>query len=435
MAEAATVRQINFETYGTTEVPSLALVEDLPDQEYRLIARLITNTEYAPFTTERFNRWYGSIALTDVKRPDIPETHEQTAETNLLDMIKQANAGSVEARSMVSQNVAAANSEVCFKDRHIRKVTTLVNEDGQLMQSGQTMMSVYRNAIIRSNRHPKLQEITRIEALNGHRIEDALRAGELKDNYFVVVSIVPGDIPEKDLGPDGDGYFLDSLTFAIQATTEEADSAVTIESAFRAGVEDAEDLSFEERLASRLDIGIIAKVYARLGLIAPATAPELLANGPLIPKESMPNGLVDFFRWCDEARDEIRGETVERKPEDYIDIIEQSKKREASLEETNQKVLDELLLRGQGLTDQIDAIKLMWQLSKRYTVEASFVNPHINPRVFGGEAAQYIMQIRQHIEEHGTNDLSELNLLKNKAHETAVATGCGGGASARAHHG
>lgn len=429
MAEAAAERIIFDDIIYDAPEPYLSLIEDLPEIETQPMAERARDTEYATFTEARFNRWSGSIALSDNVRPVTSETNEQAPKTNLLDMIKATKNGSAEAGAMVGENVAAAVSEVCFKDKHIRSVSVERNEAGQLIQFGQTMINVHGNAITeRPDRHPVLQEITLTEALNGHDIEDGLRAGKLKDKYHVVCSIVPDGVPEKNLGPDGDGYFLDSLTFVIQATTEQNTGEVTIENAFVAGVEDAEGLSFEERLEIRLDIKMLTKVYERLGLKPPTTAKGFL-EGILIDKKLMPNGVADFVRWCHEARDEIKGVTVERKPEDYLEMVEESKKREARLAITNQKVFNDLIEQGQHLTKPINAVSLMWKLAKRNTVEASFTNKDIDPKVFGTVAAPYIEQIRQYQHQQDQEQQPRLEALIAKAHETAVATGCGGGSS------
>jgi hypothetical protein len=281
---------------------------------------------------------------------------------------------------------------------------------------------------MRPDRHDALKEITRIEALNGHRIDDALEAGKLKDHYFVAVSIVPGEVPEDDLGPDGDGYFLDRLTFVVQATTEQSNGNVTTESGFVAGVEAGENDKFEERLAKRHDIQALALVYERLGQQPQNTAKGLLGNGLYVPKDKMPNGTADFMRWCDEAADEVLGRDIERKPEDYAALKLVSKRREASLNDVRQKIREDLLAAVGKLEMPMQAVELMWHIVKKHTTQDSFRNTNIDPKVFGRTAAPYIIKVRQHIQ-NGTEYLAQA--LMQKAHEESIISGCGGGSSSR----
>ena len=407
------------------EPPALYLVPDIVEEPEVYSVR---EAEYEPQTQARFNQWLGSLAAGSTT--ETVDIEEEPVGTNLLESLRLAGTNSPEgqeALSMVDINIAKAVAEACFKEDHVTTTSMHRDQAGNLIQFGQTADSVYRNAItMRPGRHPKLKEITNVEALNGHRIDDALKAGELKDHYFVAASIVPGEVPEDDLGPDGDGYFLDGLTFVVQATTEQNNGNVTTESGFMAGVEADENDDFEERLAKRHDIQSLAIVYERLGQKPPRTAEEFLNNGLYVPKDLMPNGAVDFMRWCDEAADEVLGRDIEHKPEDYAALKLASKRREASLEDVRQKVREDLLSAVGELESPIEAVQRMWQLVKKHTTEDSFENTNIDPKVFGRAAASYIIKVRQHIQ----NDAEYLAQdLMQRARETSVISGCGGGSS------
>lgn len=386
---------------------------------------------YERFTKARFDRWRGSLALDQTVELDLGQS-----KTSLLQNIKLATNPEADevtkerAINMISANISAAVSEACFKGPHIRRVEAEVDESGQICQFGQTMKSSDTNAIInRPYRHPILQEITDIEALNNHRIEDGLRAGKLKDNYFVAISIVPDEVPEEDLGENGDGYFLDSLTFVIQATTQNTDEQIIIETAFMVGVENGADLDFQERMSKRHDRAVLSRVFnKKLHKEAPTTAAGFLDSALYIPKECMPNGSADVMRWCFESLDELRDVKSNRSEEDYLQILKESNEREKSLEEVNALVLKDMLAQGKKLKDPVDAMILMWQLVKKYTVEESFTNRHIDPFVFGVAAAPYIFQIRHQLEEGNDKSTDD---LKQRAHETASVTTCGGGAGRR----
>jgi hypothetical protein len=409
--------------------PALYLVPDIAE-EPRVYS--VRDAEYEPETQARFNQWLGSLAAQATT--ETADIEQELPNINLLERLQLAKTRSPEgqeALSMVDINIAKAVAEACFKEDHVTTTSMYRDQAGDLVQFGQTSDSVYRNAItMRPNRHAKLKEITRIEALNGHRIDDALKADRLKDHYFVAASIVPGEVPEDDLGPDGDGYFLDGLTFVVQATTEQNNGNVTTESGFMAGVEADENDNFEERLAKRYDIQSLTIVYEWLGQKPLRTAEEFLNNGLYVPKDLMPNGAVDFMHWCDEAADEVLGRDIERKPEDYMALKLTSKRREASLEDVRQKVREDLLASVDELETPMKAVQLMWHLVKKHTTQDSFENTNIDPKVFGRAAAPYIVKVRQHIQ-NGAEYLAQD--LMQKAHEKSVISGCGGGSSPNAN--
>lgn len=392
---------------------------------------LAQDVEYEATTRDRFNQWIGSVAAqTTSEMVANLDTKEEQSETNLLEKLRLARTDSPkgqEALGMVDINIAKAVYEACFKEDHVTTTSMHRNEQGGLIQFGQTDDSVYRNAItLRPNRHPTLQEITRIEALNGHRINDALKAGMLKDHYFVVASVLPGGVPEDDLGPNGDGYFLDGFTFVIQATTEQSNGNVITKSGFMSGVEADDSDTFEERLAKRHDIKALGVVYERLGQKPLDTAAEYLENGVYIHKDMMPNGVVDFMRWCAEAGDEVLGRKVERTPEDYAALELASKLREASLKDVCQKVREDLLSVVDELETPMDAVQRMWHLVKKHTTQDSFRNSNIDPKVFGRDAVPYINEVRRYIQ-NGAGHLTQQ--LMRKAHEKSTISGCGGGSS------
>jgi len=413
------------------EYPGLYTVPDSDELEEPDVY-LAREASHERFTQARFKRWLGSLSFR--RTVEVKSTQESVDDTNLLEKIREAKAGSAEALGMVGINVSTAVTEACFKDRHVTEVTLEVGDDGELFQFGQSMLGVHANALtMRPGRHSILQEITHIEALNGHRIKDGLQAGVLDDHWLLVPSIVPNGVPEGDLGHKGDGYFLDSLTFVLQATTKQSTGEVITQSGFMAGVEADENASFEELISRRYDIRALARIYEQLGQEPPSTAAGFLDGGLYIPKSLMPNGVIDFMRWCDEATDELFGRDMERQPEEYAAIIEESKQREASLADVRQHVIDDLLAAADVLEAPMDAVRLMWELVKKYTVDASFSNTYIDPRVFGAEAAGYICQVRQDIKSGVDPALIEEN--KQRAQETAVVSGCGGGASSKSDSG
>jgi xanthosine utilization system XapX-like protein len=396
------------------------------DAEYdSALVEPVADSNYETEAQENFQRWLGSLALE--KNVGVQQDFEQSHDTNLLEQMKLAKNGSPEAGRFVDITIGTAVAEACFKSDHITKITTELNPNGQLMQFGQTMQNVHKNALtMRPNRHEKLQEITKIEALNGQRIEAALQAGELDDYYFVVPSIVPDDVPETQLGPEGDGYFVHSLTFVIQATTKETSGAVTTESAFLAGTDADEQDDFESRIAKRHDISSLQKIYENFGLVAPDTAAGFLANGLQIHKSLLPNGVADVARWLDTARGEISGAATTKTDEYYQNLRENSRQKEARLADVKAAVREEFLHHAEKLDEPMEAVKLLWQIIKTHAVEASFQNTDIDPYVFGREAVENIREARTFL---ARGDYEAFLAAREKSHETATVSGCGGGAA------
>jgi hypothetical protein len=385
----------------------------------------VLEAEFEPQTQERYRQWLGSIAL---RHDSEPSVEKESGNTDLLDTIRQARSGLPEARQRLHINVATATAEGYFKDNHVSTIVTRRDQTGKLGQHGQSVDSVQRNAMtMRPNRHPVLQEITKAEALNAHRVEDALVAGKLKDHHLVVFSVVPSGVPKEALGEDGDGYFLDDLTLCIQATTELDGGAVQTQAAFKAGVEAKPEDKFEDLMAKRYDLPALARLYRRLGQEPPTTAVGFLRQGIYIPKDQMQNGVVDVMRWLDEEADIVLGRDIERRPEDYMALILESKRREVSVREVCQSV-EEALLKDEGLNTPMQAVERMWGLIKDQGVTASFSNESIEPKVFGADAAPHIIAARQ-LAEGGMMHQAQARM--QKALEEAVITGCGGGSSSQ----
>lgn len=397
-----------------------------PGQEAVVLPASALATER--WTRTRFRRWLGSLATAEVMlRPEAAEAPGENA--NLLDAIRAAREGDAEAERLVDINVGSAAAEACFKEGHVTRITMQRNEAGVPVQFGQTLPQIHYNSLVlRPDRHEKLQAITKAEALNGHRIEDAARAGTLRNYWMLVPSLVPeDDIPEKDLGHKGDGYFLESMTFVLQATTEKGGDIIT-ESAFSAGVEHGEQLTYEERQAQRFDLDAIAELYRKLGQRPRGSVAEYIQDPLLIPKSMMPNGVVDVLRWLDETADELLGRNVVRTEQQYLDLLRQSEEREKSLGAVKRLVKKALLQQAYELKTPMDAVQRLWDLTRHHTVADAATNLHINPRVFGAPAAVDIMAARAAIHQ---GDRDRARALVQRAQKTAVITGCGGGSRAK----
>lgn len=396
----------------------------VPDEPERLPVYAAHEVDFEDEAQVRFNAWLGEVATRDA---EMSEDQETADDINILERIKAARDGDREAEAWLSINASTAIFEAVFKKDYASDIYMDKNPDGSLAQFGQTNDSIHHNAIThRPGRHETLKDITQAENLNWHRIEAAFESGKLKDYYYVVWSLVPDGVPEEQLGAKGDGYFLDSMSLSIQATTETADGRAKTEVAFMAGVEEQEGDAFEERLVRRHDFQAVAKIYEWLQQQAPDKAADLLRGGLYIPKEMMPNGVTDAMYWTDCAADEVLGREIERHPEDYAAIKLESKRKEASLEDVREKVIQGLKDAAGVLENAGQASRYMWQLIKEHATQASLTNLNIDPKAFGRKAADSIEQARSHLS-NGNERMAQDHM--NRAQKEAEVTGCGGGAA------
>jgi hypothetical protein len=147
----------------------------------------------------------------------------------------------------------------------------------------------------------------------------------------------------------------------------------------------------------------------------------------LIPKEMMPNGVIDVI----ERYDDAAGGTFfgQRKPrQNYKEYLKFCRQREAAMEPNVQKVVDELL-QAKDLLEPLDAVKKLHELSEKYMVEYAVEDESIDPRVFGAVSAEHIKQARAWLSQ-GDAERYRQSLLSAQA--TAVSSSCPTAIAARA---
>lgn len=380
---------------------------------------------------EAFSQFLGAVGVRQEVTP--PEEQGEHVKTTLATAIEVAAYGTgeaaEEAEAVVDINVGTAVVEGYFKKQHRTEVTAELNERGEVVQFGKTKQQINFNSMVfRRNRDERLQAYTRAEALNACREEELIRAGVLNEYMLVVPSLVPDGIEEELLDYRGDGYFTSSMSFCLQGTTMR-DGKVVTESVFDEGTAAPDTASFEERTDQRFDIQAMARVYKRCGIPAPSSPLEFLQNPLLIHKSRLPNGMVDFLRQVHEAADEVRGLPPQpRSEQQYIDLIAKSKAREDSLADARQEVKRRLLERAGSFDGPMDAIRTLWDLVKEVGVQTSITNRHIDPIVFGQQAAPHIYQARHYAD---IQDFEAMTRMLDKAYEVAVVSGCGGGSPSK----
>ncbi len=340
---------------------------------------------------------------------------EPVSNDSLLSAIKRAEKGDKEAVAMVAVNVGSDFSERVLKTGEVSKYYLRKRKDGELIQHGQLYSDIYANTLRLTNQGSKMRPRAEAETRNADRITFLDSQGKLRDNFMVVFSLAPDDMTDEEL--KNAGFFAETKTMAIQATTSERDS-VSIESAFLAGR--------AEPNAQRHDVQTIVKLAAVLGIdYHGMTAAEILDRPLLIPKSLMSNGVIDLVKLFDDCA----GGTFfgEAKPQqDYLAYRAFCDERRKSFSSDVQAVTRQLIQEAVSFSTQLQAIERLAVLSERQMVQRAVKDKTIDANVFGDVAASYIEQARFY-HKQGNEQLA--NQAEANAIRTADSSSCPSGVS------
>jgi hypothetical protein len=355
---------------------------------------------YDEFTRAKCRQFIGSIAVAEAVDRATPET--TTSFSSLLEALQAAEAGDELAIKSVQANTRTAVTEAIYKAGHVITIRSDFQDDGSLIQFGQSHKDVYRNALTHMPDEPAVKARTLAETLNGHRIEDWYRAGDLEDYYLVVPSLYPDDMD--DVSAHSHGFFTEYKTAVFQVTTVTDGECIT-EAAFVAGGANAD--------TPRHDIVTIKKLYDQLGLDASQmTVIDFIANPLRIPKTMMPNGVVDFVRWFDEAAEDTLFFGQAAPVQDYISYLDVCAERQAKLETLTNTVTQGLIKDAGQLKTPKDATNHMYQLVKQGVVRHAAQNASIDASIFGPQASRHINDARAYY---------DLGLVDRANHSVAAA--------------
>lgn len=370
------------------------------------LSELIMETEIQRKAAE----FIGSVLLTEAVITKV-DTHERVYA--LSDAIGEASTGNREARTMVEQNVASDFVERTFKSGHITKVDLQVTADNTIIQHGQTDTEIQANSLRYGSNNLTMRERTKAESRNMFRRQEAYRQGYLEECVEVVFSLVDTELPEKELAKQG--FFTDTMSCAIQATTLE-DESLTLESAFVAGK--------KTRESQRHDVETIYKLGEFLGVdFRGMSATEILDTPILVPKHLMPNGVIDLVKLYDECADgTFFGEAKPR--QDYLVFKKQCADREKEFKPRVKAITEKLLAEAETLQDPTAACKRLNKLSAEEMIEQSVVDASINPMVFGAEAAFRIEHAR-YLAANG--QLQMMHTVMHQAKTLERSSSCPGG--------
>lgn len=368
-------------------LPAEVLIE--PEEAIESVRPLVINVAELPedeqmrACAERLIRRVGSTAVRG-EVEDSKRFETKAGYTSLMEAIHAAANGDPIARQVVKINAGTDVIERTIKAGHVMRVRLGVNEKDEITQHGQRLEDVHLNALRFASASWQMKERSQAEALNGVRLATLRRLGLLEDYYFVVFSRYPDNMSDEEA--DRIGFFKDTKTCAIQAFTAESYNELIQETAFVAGVAEPGGQPHDEQTvgasAAHLGVSFFGK-----------TAAEIIGNPLLIHKSLMPNGTIDLVALLDqETGGTFFGEA--KPPQDYLKYLEICRQREAELEPTVEKIVEELIAAADELATPVAATRRLHELSQRNMLDRAFHDRTINPRVFGEVSARYIEEGR-----------------------------------------
>lgn len=334
-------------------------------------------------------------------------------EYTIYDAVKLAAEGDSEARSMVRSNIAADIVERTLKSGHVIKRSLEKDSQGNFKQHGQTTDAIHLNSLRYGSRRSQMRRRYEAETRNKFRLEEADRAGQLDDYYFVVVSRAADDMSEEAM--DDEGFFTNTMSMAIQATTLK-NGEYELESAFVAGKKTSH--------SERHDSEIVETFYADLGVdVHGKSATEILDKPLLIHKSLMPDGVIDIVK----TLDDLAGGTFFGKAEarqDYRVYRRKCAEREAKFEPRVGAALERLLNEAKDISSPEQASARLGKISAEEMIEQAIVDRTVDSTVFGGPAA-FRIEHGRYLYEHG--DYEQASLAARSAMLVESSRSCPGG--------
>lgn len=394
MAAAATIEQLEWEHNTTVSEP---------------IAHELTALSSERFSRAKAERFIGIVATS----AEAGIIYEAGPPMSLWESSRRAARGEFEALQSVRMNVRGDVIERSIKKGHVTRTTQKVDTEGRTIQHGQSGRSIQANSLRFASQNPKMLPRTKAETRNLFRIEDAKQQGLLKDHYVVVASRPADDMSEKEMHTEG--FFVDTMSIAFQATTEGANDEIITETAFVAGK--------RHRDAPRHDAELVAGIGHKIGIeVGEQSAAQGIDRAWLVPKELMPHGVIDLVRLGDEDMGTFFGEN--RPPEDYLAYLAKCQRREADLESTVQEIVTQLIAESNTFKTPLDATRRLHELSEAALVQRALYDEAIDTTVFGIESAEYLQAARYYLEQ---GDMGMVDRFMTKAISTADSNSCPGG--------
>jgi hypothetical protein len=372
----------------------------------------------------------GSIALQS-ESIDRPETSEH--QITILELREKARAGNQEALAAVHMNARTTVIETFLKTGNIVKILANFNKHGHLQQHGHSYEAIHRNTLALARHNTPIAHYrSKTEALNWQRMEAAITAGELEDNWFVTFSLASDKESIAELRRQG--YFVHTMTGVFQATTTK-EGVVKTESAFVAGMPAVqEDLTISrsennQRIAEaakhRYDVDTVRKLYMAWGVAGAElmSTEDLLAMPLLIPKWRMPHGVATIVELYDQ---QIGGTFfgTSQPPQAYETFAVFCATRAATYDDVVNDVVQDWLAGSLLLRTPLDATDALCALVEKHTTLRACKDDATDARAIGARAIPIILLAR---DAWARGDMPAFSFFVNESIKNAEITFCGGG--------
>lgn len=357
----------------------------------------------------------GNIALGASQEQIEQKVSEATPEgqsSSLKDAIQRAAWGDKQARELITSNVAGDVAERTLKAGNVVTIKMTHDADGNIVQHGQDHGGIHKNSLLYDAAHPHMQKRSEAEARNSLRIKTYEQQGLLEDHYLVVLSRAPVASEMTEEEAKEAHFFIDTQSLAIQATTAEGDDII-VESGFVAGVKQPGGERHDE--AATIGIGDNFEVDYR-GM----STDQMIDSPMLIHKSLMPNGVVDLVKLSDAITGGFFGQ--DKPAQDYLLYKQFCEQRQANYAPKVEKVVNQLISEAFIIDTPLKATERLNKLSGAAMVEhAVYVDPTINPMVFGPEAAAHVVEARQAV---AKGDTRQAQAAVDVAKKTEKSSSC-----------
>jgi hypothetical protein len=383
------------------ELPAFQSAEEEP-------ALLANQLDIECQSVKKANRLIGAVACSSSVELELSQVESPIE--SLCEAIQLAASGDEDGQKIVGLNARTDVIERTIKTGHVMEpVPLLKNDQGRLIQHGQTLESVQENSLRYAANDPIMRGRVEAETRNAYRMEALLETG-LLEGYDILVISLAENLPEA-------GFFTETMSCALQLTSLK-EGILETETGFVAGIakpgEQPHDLQTARTMSSKLGVNLESK-----------NKTGILDTLILVPKSRTENGVIDMVKLWDESvetdKEVFFGEEAE--PEDYIEFRVKCSERERAFRPKVEKIIKELIAEAPNITTPVQAVERLHKISEKYMVEHAIEDESIDPRVFG-PAARHIESARAH-QMDGNTALAQSELLL--ALETAVSNSCPNG--------
>jgi hypothetical protein len=338
------------------------------------------------------------------------DTREQVNDSTLMSTIQRAALlGEPKDIAVVDMNISKDIGERLSKAGLYTKVKLQAN-NSVFEQNGKKLSDMSLNALKYTTLNGEMEGRTKQDHKNVAIIQKLHAEGILKTHYAVVHSTTSTTMSQAD--KKDYNFYTDTETCSIQLFAADGDD-IALETALVAGK--------ATPTSPRHDIKTIKKLAETFG--APLDTDdgnEIQGKVLLIPKEALPNGLVDLVKlYDDEAGGTFYGEAKPR--QDYLEHREFCRQREKNQHSMVLQIRAQLLKEAHAFETPLEAILRLDYLSERFCVKYATTNKEVNALVFGPTAALHVEEARFFLE-RGETKRAEESL--HAAQKTAVSGSC-----------